>query len=834
MAEYIPFQLADVLGEFVNRSSYTPGQLAKLSGIPKPTIVNWLVGRVRRPRIPHDLLRLAVVLHLNQAEVESLLAAAEHPGLADLTTNASQTADAEMLALAANWLGDRRKIAGRETVGHVPFQATADLSTFVGREEEIRALRQALVVDEHKTVYSVQGMAGVGKTALVAHLAYQLRPFFPDGVLWAQADTSDVMSILDTFASAYAVDVRHYADIHSRSQVVRELLADKRALVVLDNVRESEPVKLLLPPTGPCAVVITTRRHDLSLTRGAYRLALGPFDPQREESLALFARTMDAGRVEREREALATLADVLGHLPLAIDIAASRIAYEPGWSAAEFLRRVHQQQRRLAELAYEDQSVRVSFAASYDSLTPELQRFFVAMSVFPGVDFDEQAAAQVATLPIEQAQDHLRRLYGLSLVQPGRAMAQHVAQQPARYRLHPLLRDYAQAQQEDPTVKQRFVEHYVAFVTTHQRHYQMLWLEMSNILTALYWAEESAGAEQSADESAMNTALVSGATAFYYFLEARGQYTLAAELLAKARQAASRLNDRVLMLPVYRCLGRLAQRQGEYVTAEAHYETALKLAQQTGDAASRSDVLRALGVLAARRGDYGLADAYYKEGLALARQLGHGSAASDFLRGLGVQAYMRGDPITAEAFYEEGLALLDTAADEHPSTLWGLGVLAEEQGDQNQAEAYYQEALAQVRAADHQERIIILLRSLGGLKVDQGRYDEATTYLAEALQLARKIGHRWLTGRLLDHWGELHLLTQRFDPAQVAFQELYELARIIQSQDMVGGALYGLARVAAAQGNEDRARQLGEESQDNYTAIGHFKVNEVQEWLATF
>jgi hypothetical protein len=139
--------------------------------------------------------------------------------------------------------------------------------------------------------------------------------------------------------------------------------------------------------------------------------------------MALFARTIDPERVLREREALLTLAEVLGHLPLAIDIAASRIANEPGWSAAEFLRRVHQQQRRLAELSYEDQSIRASFAASYDMLDLALQRFFVTIGCFPGEDFSEEAAAYMAALPLEQAQDHLRRLYGLSLVQPGRTAA---------------------------------------------------------------------------------------------------------------------------------------------------------------------------------------------------------------------------------------------------------------------------------------------------------------------------------------------------------------------------------------------------------------------------
>ncbi len=831
MAEHTPFQLADVLGEFVNRSGYTPGQLAKLSGIPKPTIVNWLVGRVRRPRLPDDLLRLAAVLHLSQPEVDSLLLAAEHPPLTDLAANAAQASDAQLSALVANWLEARRETAAY----HVPFQVTADLPTFVGREPELQTLRQALLADEHRTLYSVQGMAGVGKTTLVAHLAYQLRAYFPDGVLWAQTDLSDAMSILDTFAGAYGVEVRHYADVHSRSRVVRELLADKRALVILDNVTSSESVAPLLPPTGRCAVIITTRRTDLSLTRGAFRLSLGPFDPRREESLALFTQTMGAERVERERDALLALAEVLGHLPLAIDIAASRIAYEPGWSAADFLHRVRQHQRRLAELAYEDQSVRVSFAASYNSLPPELQRFFVHLSVFPGEDFSEEAAAYVADCTIDQTQDNLRRLYGLSLVQPGRPP---LPEQPVRYRLHPLLHDYAQTQQEETAVYQRFASYYLTLVSTHHRHYQWLEQEMGNILAALQWADPAAAGKvpAMAAMAGMAAPFVRGAAAFYYFLEARGRYGLAAELLSRAEEATQTLNDPTLRLAVYQCLGRLAQRQGEYLIAEAHYETALKLAQQSGDAAGRSDVLRALGVLAARQGDYGLADAYYKEGLALARRLGHGGAASDFLRGLGVQAYMRGDLVRAEAFYEEGLALLQVGEEEDggraAGTLWGLGVLAEEQGDVDQAESYYQQALTQVRDLGHQERMITLLRSLSNLRMAQGDTESAEAYLAEALRLAREIGLRWQVARVLSEWGELQLRRQAYAAATTTFREYYELARMLHSQEMIAGALFGQARVLAAEGDGARARRLAEESLDTYTAIGHYRVNELQEWLA--
>jgi tetratricopeptide (TPR) repeat protein len=812
------FQLAEVLGHFVDRSGYTPGQLARLSGIPKPTIVNWLEGRVKRPRLLPDLLRLAAILRLTQTELSALLQSAGYPALAQVQADADQEGDDQVSSLLAVW--EKTTSWPQQT----PFQAMADLPTFVGREDELGAIRQALSAEKHDTIYSLQGMGGIGKTALVVRAAYLLRAHFPDGVLWAQVDTSEPMSILNTFANAYGVDVNHYTDISSRSRVVRELLANKRLLLILDNAQSSAQVKPLLPPTGTCAVVVTTRRNDLSVTRGARRFLIGPFKSEKEESLALFAKILGQEYVATRRQLLTELADLLGHLPLAIDIAASRLAYEPGWSAADFLQRVRQEQRRLAELAYEDQSVRLSFNTSYKTLTPEQQHFFAALGVFSGDDFSDEAAAFITDLPLDEAQDRLRQLYGLSLVQQGRA---NLSGQPARYRLHLLLRDYAREQLQDKHVVTRLVAYFVSYAQQNRRAYAALDMEMENIQAAL----------QQAAAKGMERQLVQGLNALYYFLEARGLYELAGQQLAQAEATAATLNDPATLLVVKHNSGRLAQRQGKYIEAETHYQEALALAREIDDRPNLSHLLRALGVLAARQGDYVLADAYYKEGLALARELGHGGIISNFLRGLGVQAYMRGDFARAEVFYEEGLALIQVEDEaiagikSSGSMLWGLGVVAHEQGDDAQAESYYQEALWLAREEGNQERIIILLRSLAGLAVDQGNYRQAENYYQEALALARQIGRRWQIGRVLSEWGEAQWRQGMNEAAAASFHELFQLARLMQSQELVANALYGLARVTAGQGNPSLARERGQASLDAFISIGHYKVYEVQQWL---
>lgn len=813
--------LADILRTYVARSGYTPGQLAKLAAIPKPTIVNWMEGRVKRPRGVEELLRLTAVLHLTQPETDSLLAAAGHPTLAELQVTAQAAGDKTLLALLQPW-----PQAAKSPTSPAPFQAIADLPTFVGRNREMAELRAALQSDHHPTLYAIQGMPGVGKTALATRLAYALRDHFRDGVLWARVDLSDPLAILATFANAYGVDVSHYADLPSRSRLVRELLGHKQVLLVLDGVENSEAILPLLPPTGSCAVLITTRKHQLSVLRRARRWLLAPFANDGVDSLALLAQVLGSERVRQEEPLLRRLADLLGQLPLALDIAASRLAYEAGWKTAVFVQRIEQTQQRLQELTFEDQSLHLAFQPSYEALAPELQRFFAQLSLFVAEDFSDEAAAAVAGWPLAAAQDGLRTLFGLSLLQAGR--------QTGRYQLHPLLRDYARRfwQAADAAADEAAWERYAAYFA------DMAAMQGRDLAQVAQSLPDVVAALAAVAQNGRWAVFVRGVNGLYRFWEAQGAYEVAGAYLQRAETAVSHLDDPAAQLQIHYRQGRLAERRGDYVEAETRYEAALALARPLEDASHLSHLLRGLGVLAARRGDFGLADAYYKEGLAgaraVARVVRRGNGVSDFLRGLGVQAFMRGDFARAEAFYEEGLALAlgeaTTEATAEGGMLWGLGTLAEEQGDWAQAAHYYQQALTQARGVGHVERMIVLLRSLAGLAAHMGQ-EAAVAHLQEALALARQIGQRWQVGRVLAELGELQLVVEG-ETAVSTFQELFHLARTLQSQELVALALYGLARVAAREGKTAVAQQRGQESLTGLVAIGHHRVHEVRQWLS--
>ena len=143
------------------------------------------------------------------------------------------------------------------------------------------------------------------------------------------------------------------------------------------------------------------------------------------------------------------------------------------------------------------------------------------------------------------------------------------------------------------------------------------------------------------------------------------------------------------------------------------------------------------------------------------------------------------------------------------------------------------EGLALARQAGHRQHESVLLATMGEMATQQGNYAQAEVYLQEGLTIARQIGHAWFISVMLYDWGELCLKRQELDAARVAFREALEQAPE-GGKDRIADVLYGLARVALAQGNSARAQQQGQESLAIFESIGHGKAVEVRQWLGTF
>jgi DNA-binding SARP family transcriptional activator len=355
-------------------------------------------------------------------------------------------------ALAAD-AGSRAEAGSPPAAGGpplVPRQLPGAVPHFTGRAAELAALTRALDTAGEQPgtvpIAAIGGTAGVGKTALAVRWAHQVADRFPDGQLYVNLrgyDPGRPVAAPDALAGILGAlgvtgpDVP--AGAEERAARYRSLLAGRRVLVVLDNAREVEQVRLLLPGTPGCMVVVTSRDSLAGLVAryGASRLDLdllpGP------DAVGLL-RVLIGARADADPGAAAVLAERCAHLPLALRVAAELTADRPEVSLAGLsaeLAGLRQRLDRLDAGGDPRTAVRAVFSWSSRDLDPAAARLFALLGLFPGPDLDRQAAAALAGTPAEAAARALSTLARAHLVRPAG---------PGRYGLHDLLRGYAAEQ----------------------------------------------------------------------------------------------------------------------------------------------------------------------------------------------------------------------------------------------------------------------------------------------------------------------------------------------------------------------------------------------------
>lgn len=342
-----------------------------------------------------------------------------------------------------------------------PAQLPAAARGFVGRTRELHQLRTLITADSGArmptaTVAVVAGAAGVGKSALVLELAHQLTDRFPDGQLFvdlcganpAQAPLTAGEALELLLRSLGVGESRLPADLAGRAALYRSILNDKRVLIVLDDAVNAEQLRPLIPRGASCVLVTSRRRQNgLAARDGAHHVQLGPLAP--DESLDLLGYLLDADRVRAEREAVATIARLCCHLPLALRIAAEAFAANPGVSLAQLSAQFEDRCSRLDRFAVEGDSaacLRTAFTMSYRALSEPAARLFRLLGLQEDCQVTVPTAAALLDCDHAQAVRHLEALVDSYLLED----AGH-----GGYRLPDLVRIYAAERAEDEPVAHR-------------------------------------------------------------------------------------------------------------------------------------------------------------------------------------------------------------------------------------------------------------------------------------------------------------------------------------------------------------------------------------------
>jgi tetratricopeptide (TPR) repeat protein/transcriptional regulator with XRE-family HTH domain len=610
----------------------------------------------------------------------------------------------------------------------VPRQLPAAAPYFVGRVDELKALTG--LVDEpvrpggSVTVAVISGTAGVGKTALAMHWAYLVADQFTDGQLYVNLRGFDPSRSPVTPAGAVrtlldALEVsgeRIPPSTEAQECLYRSLLAGKRVLIVLDNARDADQVRPLLPGSRGCLVVVTSRNQlaGLAAAEGARQVCLDVLS--RADSRELLRLRLGAQRLAREREAVDMLIGLCAQLPLAMSIAAARAAAHPAFPLAVLAAELQHAGSKLDVLDGGDaaSNVRAVFSWSCKHLSEPSARMFRLLGVHPGPDISVAAAASVADLGHGQARQILGELARANL------LTEHA---PSRYAFHDLLRAYAadQASTIDSsadrrTALRRVLDHYLHAARAADR----LLYPVRRPITigacqrgvtledglishgqALAWFD----AEHRALVAAISLAADSGFDTHAWqlpwmletFFNRRGHRHdwLATQQIALA--AAQRLGDQHAQGEARRGVASAQIELGRYDDALGHLTQALRLREETADLRGQArihlDIARALG----HQGRHREAISRGRRAVRLSRAAGSRakSMQADALNQVGWDLAMLGSYQQTLEFCHQALALYRQVGDKHgePNALDSLAYAHRYLGHHTEAADCYRRAV---------------------------------------------------------------------------------------------------------------------------------------------
>jgi DNA-binding SARP family transcriptional activator len=693
----------------------------------------------------------------------------------------------------------------------VPRELPGPVSQFAGRVAELAELSRVLERagaqrPQTLVISAIAGMAGVGKTALAVQWAHQVADRFPDGQLHVNLrgyDPGQPVSAADALAgflrSLGVAEQDIPAEPAERAARYRSLLAGRRMLIVIDNARDAEDVRPLLPGSPSCVTVVTSRDALAGLVArdGARRLDLGPLPPAEAAGLL---RALIGERADAEPEATVTLAGYCARLPLALRVAAERAAASPSVPLADVASELADQRERLDLLdAAGDPltAVRAVFSWSVRHLDDQAARAFRLLGLHPGAGFDAYAAAALTDTTLRQARRLLHRLACAHLVKPAGT---------GRYGMHDLLRAYAADQAADQDSEQeraaaltRLFDHYLATAavaagTLFRGDPDQPALPrtvgpvppVTSPAAALAWldAERStlvAVAANAADHGRAGHAIGLAATIFRY-LDV-GYFADVAAVHGHARRAAAQSGDRTAEAAALTMLGAADAAQGRLRQATSRLEQALALCRDDGDRIGEARALGRLGTVDYCRGSYQRSAGRHRMALAIYTDVGDHAGQARELHALGTVDLRQGRYEQGAGHLWRSLALFrDVGLRSGEALVLGhLGELEVRQGHYAQAAGHLRRSLGLGRQIGNRPCQARALACLGFSELRQGRHQQAIGHLRESLALHTQAGNSSGQAEALNGLGEA--LLARSQVGEASARHAAALALAIQCGD---------------------------------------------------
>jgi len=760
-------------------------------------------------------------------------------------------------AAALAWRMAHQVVTGRtNAAGLVRVFPTLpdDLPEFTGRRAELQRLLDGSMPEGPDAVpaaWLVEGMAGVGKTTLAIHAGHQLlrRGLGTALQIWVNLrgydpdqPPVDPAAVLEGFLRLLGLpgDQIYHLDLAGRAARYRQLLAGRRALIVLDNAATAAQVIPLLPRSAGCLTLITSRNAQVDLP-GSRRLPLGAL--AEPEALDLLRRTVGADRVDAAPDVAVGIARLVGCLPLALGVVAGRINDSPEWTLADHLARLTER----TTLRQLDSGIELALDLSYQALTPDLRRMVRLLALHCGRDFDAYAAAALADINLPTAVQRLTKLVAANLLQ---------RRTPTRYQFHDLIQVYATARaidsEPDSARRAAIVRLFDSYVFTSSQTADILYPferhqrerapvpetptpPITDPATARSWlAAEHANLLATVGYTATHgwpTYTARFGDTLSRWLYVSGHYTDALTVYGYALDVARASGDQIGEGLALHHLGWVYRLLGQYREAVTVLRQALRISRQTGDQLTEGRTHSGLGLAHSSLGRYTHALQHLSAAIAIYRQLGKRAAEGRALNNIGDTYERMGHYDQAITHYQQSLAI-SHEVDDHFLTCFVLGSLSSayaRAGRLPQARQYYEQALALHREYGFRASEALDL-SFYGL-IHGADHPQVEKHHRQAIAIAREIGDPEVEAEVLNNIGETLRTSGRYDQARQRHESALALARDTDNHNEQARAHDGLAHIMRTVNQPDEARAHWQKALILYTKLGLPLTGQIQTHL---
>ncbi len=707
-----------------------------------------------------------------------------------------------------------------------PDTLPPEMVEFVGRDEELRLLVQQ--PGDGPRISVIEGMAGVGKTALAIHAARAAATQYPDGTFYLNFHTHDPgLPSLDAAEALHrllrmltAPATRIPDAIGERAALLRAQLSRRRAILILDDAAGPDQIQPLLPASGQSLILITTRRT-LSGLPGAHALTLDVLSVP--EAITLFRRVAGQGRTHDE-DAAAMAVELCGRLPLAIQLAAGRLAHDYPPRLADLVEELAQSPVPTPGVA--SPQVMSAFDVSYRSLEPEHQQFFRRLGMSPCGSISPQAAAALGGVTLAEAQQALAALLDHHLL----------ARAPGgQFRFHDLIREYAalRATREDSDAERRravgrLLNYYLSAADQADRVLHPFRRRMPVPVSrrtlaspALATTDGAAGWLESEWHNILQAAQYAGRHEWKQkcadlihvlggFLEVRAYWDDAIAAHTLAVQAGRDLVDAARVAQASLELSEVLQQTGQHDAALPLAEEAADIYRSLADRHGEAEALDQIGLAHQRAGRSRDSLAYFAEARAIYGDTADSHGVADTLTHSGIASWQLGRYPDAMGNLRDALLLYQAAGDRRgqAKTLNNLGRMQLNFGYHRDALDGYQKALEIFREIGVAQSEAILYHNIGALYYYKGSYDDGLAAYRRALAIYREIGDLPNEADVLNDIGAIYQSAECYDEALICHEKARAIAEEIGDLRQQVTALRGIGGVRRGCGGYGEAFDL--------------------------